>query len=280
MNNVPSIRPVQRVFAYPFEDPNWKSKLLIGMALTLGGMMLPVIPSLFVMGYGYQITHRLIVENGDLYLPEWTDWNILFKDGWRLFSVSFLYSLPMTICIIVGYLAYFGALGVVMATSSGSSNDPAIGFLMLGGMGVQFLMVALGMLLGMVTAFVVPVALAHTVAHDSFSAGFDFTGWWKVLKANFAGFFLAVVVIMGMATLMVTFIQVISMTLVLICVAIFIPVMLSFYMLLVTNALVGLAYREGVEKLQPVVVTPVVDTVDSVVDESEKPKARRVKKIE
>ncbi len=250
MENTPSIRQFQRILSYPFEDSKWKSKLLIGMALTLGGMMLPVIPTLFVLGYGYQITHRLIVEQGDLYLPEWTDWEKLLKDGWRLFCVSFIYTLPMVICIVVGYVVYFGTFGITMATSSGSSNDPAVGMLMFGGMAVQFLMMALGILLGLTTSFVLPAAMAHTIARDSFSAGFDFIGWWKVLKANFSGFLTTVVMIMGLAMLMTTFMQVIYLTIVLICLALFIPVIVSFYMLLVSSALIGLAYRDGVESLK------------------------------
>lgn len=283
MSNVPSIRPFQRVLAYPFEDPYWKSKLLIGMALTLGGMMLPVIPTLFVLGYAYQIIHRLIVEQGDLYLPEWKDWERLFKDGWRLFSVSFLYFLPMVICIVLGFVVYFGAFGITMAASGGSSNNPAAGLLMFGGMAAQFLLMALGMLLSIALAFVMPAVLGHTVAHDSFSAGFDFIGWWKVLKANFAGFLLAVVMTMGMVMLMTLIMQVFYMTILLICLAILVPVVASFYMLLVTSALIGLAYREGVEKLQPAVIVPEIKPVEAVLEtpaEPVKPRDKRIKKSE
>jgi hypothetical protein len=250
MNNAPSIRQFQRILAFPFEDPQWKNKLLTGMALTLGGLLLPVIPILFVMGYGYQITHRLIVDQGDLYLPEWTNWSKLLKDGWRLFSVSFIYSLPASIIAIIGIITYFGVFIFIMTTSGSSSNEPAAVLLLFGGLAIQILTTILSMLLGLVSLLILPAALGHTVARDSFSAGFDFIGWWKVLKANFTGFFMALIIIMGISMMITLAMQIFYMTIVLICLVFIIPMVFSFYAILITSALIGMAYREGMDNLK------------------------------
>ena len=226
------------------------------MALTIACMFVPIIPSLFVTGYGYQIMHRLIVEHGDLYLPEWDDWNKLFKDGWRLFCVSFVYTLPASISMIIGMGLYFGAF-IVMAMAGDLSNDPAASMMIFGAMGIFFLSIALTMILIIAAWCFLPVAMGHTVARDSFSAAFDFDGWWKVLKANLGGFFLAIVVLTGLLGVVYMIAQIFYMTIVLMCMMFIIPLAFGFYMMLVGFALIGLAYREGVEKLTPAPVVVV-----------------------
>ncbi len=233
-----STKNMQRVLTFPFEDPTWKNKFMIGIGLSLAGMMLPVVPGLFVMGYAYQIMHRLIVENGDLYLPEWNDWEKLLKEGWRLFSVSFLYELPIIVISLFGWVIYTGSF-IGMAMQGESNPDSVLPLVMLVGMGIFFLSIGLTIILGIGVSVVLPPALGHTVAKDSFSAAFDFTGWWKILKANLGGFMLALLIIAGMMTAMYVLIQLFYMTIVLICLMFIVPMLVSFYIMLVGAALIG-----------------------------------------
>ena len=55
---------LQRLFSYPFQDPRWKEKLAVAAALSLAGMVIPIIPSLFVYGYAARIV-RHVIRNGE-----------------------------------------------------------------------------------------------------------------------------------------------------------------------------------------------------------------------
>jgi len=284
---------MQYVLSYPFKDPRWKSKLGLGVLLTLAGMFVPVIPYLFIIGYGYQILHRLIVERGDLYLPEWDDWGKYLKDGWRLFAVWFVYTLPALLISLVGVLAYIGMFAA-MIKAEASGNDEAAIIPMFITMAALFLSIALSMLLAMAAALVIAPASAHTVAEASFSAGFDFTGWWKVFKANLGGFFLALVIVMGLMGIVYLLSYIFYMTIVLMCMLFILPILVSFYIMLVGCAMTGLAYREGTDRLAAIDDTPVenetaagtrasAEVPSQPLEEAEKapkPKTRRSKKVE
>jgi hypothetical protein len=271
---------MQQILTYPFKDPKWVTKLILGMVISMAGMFVPVIPQLFVMGYGYEIMHRLIVERGDLYLPEWYDWGKYLKNGWRLFAVSFVYMLPASLIGVVGFGIYIAStFGMVFA--SHSSKDPGASMVMMGGMAVFFLTMAITMGLMMILMVVLPPATAHAVAHDSFSAAFDFSGWWKIFKANIGGFVVAAIVYMGIAGVMGFLMQIFYMTIVLICLMFIVPMALGFYMMLVGYTLIALAYREGVDKLNPAPAAVVMEEAPKVVvNETPKPKTRRAKKVE
>jgi hypothetical protein len=244
-----STKSLQRVLTFPFEDPEWKNKILIGVGLSLAGMFVPIIPGLMAMGYMYQIMYRLIVENGDLYLPKWDDWELFLKNGWRLFSVTFVYNLPMVLISVFGFVVYFASM-LGMAAQGDTSSDPVITIMMLVGMGIFFLSIAITIILWIGVSAIMPAVIGHTVAHGSFSAGFDFTGWWKVLKANPGGFLLTLLILSGMLAVIYIVSQVFYITIVLICLIFIIPLIASFYMMLVGGAMIGAAYREGAEKLQ------------------------------
>ena len=85
---------LQHLFTFPFRDPRWKSKLLIGSLLSLAGFVLPFIPWIFIYGYAAQIMSRIIVDNDEPFLPEWEDWNRIFIDGLRLGVIILIFSLP------------------------------------------------------------------------------------------------------------------------------------------------------------------------------------------
>ncbi len=268
---------MQEVLTFPFKDPKWKSKLVVGMLLTLAGVFVPVIPFLFITGYAYQILHRLIVDRGDLYLPEWDDWGKYIKDGFRLFAVSFVYMLPALLAALIGVIAYFGMF-VAMIAAEESGNDPASVLPMFIAMGALFLSMALSMLFTLAAAVFLPPATAHAVACDSFAAAFDFNGWWKVFRANIGGFFLAIILVMGLMGFVYFLSYIFYMTIVLMCLMFILPAVLSFYILLTGCPLIALAYREGVDRLagKRAALTP-VEPVESKPDTPSKPRARRTR---
>jgi hypothetical protein len=251
--NIPfSTSTLQHVLMFPFKGDRWKAKLITGLAIMLACNIIPILPFLILYGYVYRIMHRIIVENGDLEMPEWEDWGALFKNGWRLFCVSFLYSLPSILLYLVGMFLYFGSFfGMMMA--EGGNSEGLISAIMAGSMGVLFLTMALSMILMIFVSLILPVAIGHTVANGEFSAGFDFSGWWKILKANLGGYFVAILFIYGLWMVFMIISQIFYMTLVLCCLAGVALISGGFYIMLVASGLTALVYREGVEKLDGVV---------------------------
>lgn len=239
---------MKQVFTYPFEDPRWKNKFLIGILITLACLIIPVLPALILYGYLYQIMHRILVGDGELHLPEWDDWGKLFKDGWRLFCVYFIYTLPMMLVYIVGMGIYF--IGMFSLTINAETSSKGMFIVpMLICVGILYLSMGIAMVLGICTSIMLPPAICHTVRKESFAAAFDFSGWWQVLKANPVGFFLAIVIIYGLGAVLMVISQVLYVTIVCCCLMYVVLIVGGFYLSLVTAALIPLVYKESIEKL-------------------------------
>lgn len=240
--------PIKQVFTFPFQDEKWKNKLLIGLAVILAGFIIPVVPTLILFGYIYQIMHRVINGDGQLYLPEWEDWGKLLKEGWRLFCVYFIYTLPAMLIMSMGTIIYF--VGVTMISAMGGSelSNAIIGFLFIA-IAIFFLSLLIGMILLLLASFFLPPALCHTVRKESFTAGFDFGGFMKVLRVNLGGFLIALILMFGLYTAVMYFAYIFYMTMVLCCFMYVVAIIGGFYMLLVGAGLLALVYREGMEKL-------------------------------
>lgn len=240
---------IQRLFTYPFEDADWKQKLLIASLIALVGAVIPlVVPMVFLTGYCERIIRRIVREDGEPYLPEWDDWNTLFVGGFKLFGAGFLYTLPVIVLSIGGY-----ALMMVPAIAAEFMEYQPIPFdwdwvffgSMVGGMGAF----GLAMVIGLVTGFVAPVAMMHTVAKDDFSAAFRVREWWPILRANITGFLLSYVIVMGVWFVMTFVVQFLYFTIVLCCLVPFAFSILIAYVMLVSSALFACAYRDGVASL-------------------------------
>lgn len=249
MNQTISTYSLQQVLTYPFKDKDWKAKILIGLCFSIGGIIVPILPTLFMMGYASQIIRHMIIEKGDPYLPEWNDLGKYLGDGWRLFSVSFVYNLPAILISVLGWVAYIiGFIG--MATAGESYPDSFLSILFFFMMGIFIVSITLTILLMIAVSMILPAVIGHTVAQGTFNSGFDFTGWWKILRANMGGFFLSLIIIYGLLAFLYLISQIFYTTIILICLAFVVMLAGGFYLMLVGAALIGLAYREGVEKIK------------------------------
>jgi hypothetical protein len=243
-----STASLRKPFSYILKDPKWKIKLLIYMGITLTAFIIPVIPGLIMMGYSYQIMRSVIKEDGEPALPEWTEWGKLLADGWRLFCVTIIYSLPLIIIQAIVTLLYFGYIFSIPLMAQ-NNNEGLIIAIMFGFMAIIFLALGIAIFLSIILVIVLPPAMCHTVAKDSFKAGFRIREWWKIFRANLGGFMLVLLLLAGLyAVLMLTF-QFFYVTLVLWCLMPFILIIGGSYLSLVMNALFALVYREGMEKL-------------------------------
>lgn len=103
-----------RAFTYAFQDPDWLKK--VGLAAVI--FLIPVIGPIVVMGWGLEITRRVIQQESEL-LPAWDQFSEYLPKGFQAFVVSLAYSLPAILIVICGQLANVG----VIAGASESNSD-------------------------------------------------------------------------------------------------------------------------------------------------------------
>src|SRR5688572_10952996 len=106
MNSSFTLEGLQAVLLFPFKDPRWKQKLLIGSLFTLLSFIL-VIPLIFVYGYGARIMRRIITQGEPPALPEWEDASGLLTLGLKTFGAVMVYLGPCLFLFTIGYAFVF-----------------------------------------------------------------------------------------------------------------------------------------------------------------------------
>lgn len=238
---------LRQVFRYPFQSSDGQSRYWIGAGLIFLGFIIPIVPLLFVGGYFMRVL-RSRSRAEELALPAWDDWGSLALDGLRQIVVSAVFLLPGFLVLFGGQVLYlisfFGAT-IAAGTSDASSAAPVLA--MFGSMGIMFVSLALGMLLLFLGVIPLPMALAHCAAHESLGAAFRFGEWWRLLRRNAWDYFIAWVVIGGLAMVLMTALSLAYYTLVLICLVPFLGAIAGFYILLVYGSLFGQVYHDSLQ---------------------------------
>jgi len=238
-----------QVLAYPFRDLKWRNKLLVGSAVLLAGFIVPVVPGLFVMGYFARLLRRAITD-GEWHLPEWDEWGQMLGDGLKLFGVSLVYSLPAIVLMVVAFGLWF--VPSFMPLFAPVTDESQIGTWVAGLFAASmlgFVLMSLATLLVLVALLFQPPAIAHMVAKGPFGAAFRVREWWRIVRANWAGFALAYVIVMGLAMVVYLATTVLYMTLVLCFLMPFVAAPLELYLLMIAGAVLGEAYRTGANRL-------------------------------
>jgi hypothetical protein len=245
-------KSIKDILLFPFREPDWRSRFLIGAALVLAGYFIPIVPLVFAIGYALQIMRRAALGES-LTLPAWDEWGRFGVDGLRAILVALIYLLP-------GFVVLLGGMGLYFATSFSMpamyENDivaagwnSAWPWVFLGGMAIMFLSMFLGTVLLAVGAVPLPMALAHLAVRDKVSAAFHPREWWPLVRANTLGYFVAWVVGVGLAALLYLAQMLVGYSVILCCLVPFVSAVGGFYLSLVGAALFGQFYRESVGTL-------------------------------
>ena len=245
----PSLRTA---FKFPFRAKEWIVPFIIGTALMFAGMILPIIPVIFVYGYLAEVM-RMSIQGQEMTLPVWKDWGKLFKDGLRCIGVGLVYLGPALVMSIFGMIAYFGMFAAMIATTAASPSDSAasalVSFLSLGAMGILFLSMFLSMILFLVGGIPLPAALAHFIVRDKVGAAFHLREWGRIIGNDKWGYSIAWLLVLGMMGVFYFAFMLAYMTFILCFVGILLAFPAGFYIMVVSAALFGQVYREG--SLQP-----------------------------
>jgi hypothetical protein len=232
-------------FIFPFGDPRWPSKLVVGGLLILASLLIPLVPLFFVAGYCLRICQRIIHDGGEAYLPEWDDWNGYFRNGFKFSEAGLVYALPGLILLTASYLMVFypliAASMIRIITGTPQVLSPAATEWIKHGA----VLMGVAILLTLVGGFFSAPAAMHMVEQRNVKAVFRIKEWWKILilaPGKFAGAFALVAI--GTILLMFTF-TVMTATLVLCLPAAILFSGGSFYLALAASALFARAYRAG-----------------------------------
>jgi hypothetical protein len=235
------------MLTYPFRGENAVGKFAIACVVVAAGYLVPVLPWILFMGYIYLVM-QTIVHGGDAFMPVWTEWGRLFRNGSKLFGVLFVYTLPVNLVFFGGFFVYFVSMFAFALAAENNSNSGAP--LVIAFIPFIFLMVmAIGYVLLLVTGLILPLASGNTAAKDRFTAGFEWVRMWQVFKTNTGGFLVAFLLAIGILAFVILVTQVMYMTIVFCFLLPFAFVLLSVYAALVIAALFADAYRVGMEKL-------------------------------
>ena len=83
-----------RPFSFAFEDPDWLKKIALAALVTL----IPVVGQFFIMGWGLEITRRVIKGEPTL-LPD-LDFGKNLGTGFKAWVISLVYSIPFMVMAI------------------------------------------------------------------------------------------------------------------------------------------------------------------------------------
>jgi Protein of unknown function (DUF4013) len=192
---------VRRAFTYLFRDPHWVRKLGIAMlvnlvptALLVFGLLstrdvasavmgsadpstlwstLPSLAMIPLNGFVLRIT-RNVVAGVDVPLPEWADLGDILRDGFKLWGVIMVWSLPERL--------------VAYASGSFSGNS--------GGEGIPVLD-ALAGVISLTVLVVQPAAEARLAVTGAFRAGLDVAAAFETVRRNLGGYLLLLLVTGG-----------------------------------------------------------------------------------
>lgn len=165
-----------RAFSHTQQDPDWLKKVGIAAAL----MLIPVVGWIAVLGWGLEITRR-VIDNETQTLPDWSNFADHLVRGLKGFVVSLVFSLP-------GGLIN-GCQGAMNALNNNpellKNMDSTVVTVLSTGVGaVAICCGCIGFLLSIAATFVTPAALGNMMANNGdLGAAFRFTEVFALIRA-------------------------------------------------------------------------------------------------
>jgi hypothetical protein len=165
-----------RAFSYITEDTDWLKKVGIAGAL----MLIPFIGWIAVLGWGLEITRR-VINHDPAPLPDWSNFTDHLVRGLKGFVVSFVFSLPGA--LVNGCQGTINAL-VTNPELLQNMDSNTITMLTTGIGGLAICCGCLGFLLSVTATFIMPAAFGNMMANNGdLGAGFRFNEIFALIKA-------------------------------------------------------------------------------------------------
>lgn len=233
-----------RVLSFPFKGEGAFGKLAIAALVMLAGMFIPIVPTIFLLGYIAEVVRSITVEGKDAEMPAWTDWGKLFNEGLKLLGAALIVVLPMMLVFIVLFALYFVPI-MMMSVDGGEEIGVAfMVFLFF----MQMITIFFSVIVGFLAGLFQPIYMAHMLTKGNFGAMFEIGQWWKIFKSAFWEFMIAFVLFFGLSMAASYIYMLLIYSIVCCCLAPFAIALIMAYLMLVYAALVAHAYKTGAEK--------------------------------
>ncbi|BAJ64749.1 hypothetical protein ANT_27230 [Anaerolinea thermophila UNI-1] len=181
-----SPRGLASLLSFPFRNRETFTRFLFLGGFFALGWVFPLLPILISAGYLLEVL-RLAAQGAQPTLPPWENWGRLLLNGLKVFGGGLVFLLPSLILAIKAFVLYFGGM-VVFAALADAGREGLAFLLMFLAVTLLFVFQMLGFLFYLIGGTLLQPALAHMALRESFSALFDFKGWWRVFKASKGGF--------------------------------------------------------------------------------------------
>ncbi|WP_439028001.1 DUF4013 domain-containing protein [Haloarchaeobius sp. DT45] len=174
---------------FPLQGEESTKTIAIGGLLNLVAFVIPIIPQLFIYGYGLRAMRAGL--NGDREAPTFDDWEGLLKEGALVFGVSLVYvGIPAFVFAIL--VPMLGIFSLGLGSEAGGATGAGVGTMVL------FAFIAVGMVVLFAAYYMVPAALVGVAARGEFGAAFDFQSVKRLAfnSTYFVGVVLSAIVMM------------------------------------------------------------------------------------
>ncbi len=154
-----------KAFTFVFEDEDWLKKIALGGLLSL----IPIIGIFLVIGYGLEVTKRVIKGDAEV-LPDWSDFGGYLTKGFLVFLITFVYLLPVIVIQACSSIPFLFE----------NANDTMLTIFTV----LTICFGCLTTLYSIAAYLVLPAAVARYAATDEVGAAFKLSEIFKQVKDN------------------------------------------------------------------------------------------------
>jgi len=154
-------------FTYPFKDPDWVKKVLITALITL----IPVVGSLYQLGWMIEITRKVIRREDPLMLPE-TNFGAYLGDGFKSLIIGLVYALPLILFTV--------PISIVSTLTSSNSSGDTSAYIIIA---VSLCCGGLAFIYAILMAFMLPAAQGNFAAKGNIGDGLRFAEVFRLVRA-------------------------------------------------------------------------------------------------
>ena len=184
---------IGKAFTFVFEDEDWITKVLIGIGIVVGGLVLSwliipaILAALLLSGYSLEITRR-VIRGDDEVLPAWDNWGQLIVDGLQVAVIGIVYALPI---FVLGLCVN----GPIQAGAAKRSPGSGYSFLQSVSMFVGMAVGCFDLLWAIVMTLVVPAAIGRFAAEGELASAFRFGEIIALVRDNLATYVITAVMV-------------------------------------------------------------------------------------
>ncbi len=166
----------EKAFTYLKDDERWMTKLGIGALVSFLSFL--IVPIFLLPGYMVQIM-RNVRDGVEPALPEWDDWGTLLADGFNIWVVQMVYTIPFWLLICIAMFATGGVTALFGDATGGTGDAAALGLLSVWG-----IVGCLGILFLVALIFLAPAITIQYVREGSLAACFRFGDVIAIIRDN------------------------------------------------------------------------------------------------